>query len=115
MGMPNKLPFKPLAAHTLIAELDTNFIDMSFDLFDTPFAEPYALPTPFHTTNVLVHGIKDRGKPDGRVVLYQGQGFNLLGRSRRSRRWQRRPHIVQPTEQQHGNNGVMDDVSAERS
>jgi hypothetical protein len=95
MGMPNKFSFKPLAAHTLIAELDTNFIDLPLDLFDTPFAKPYALATPFHTANVLIHGLEDRGKPDGRMLLDEDQGFSFSRRSRWSRRGQRHPGIVQ--------------------
>lgn len=115
MGVPNKFPFKPLAAYALITELNPYLIDMPFDLFDAPFAKSNALPTPFHTSYVLVHGIENRGKSDGRMVLYKGQGFSLLRRSRWGRRRQRHPCIVESAEQQDGHNGITDDVGAQRS
>lgn len=57
MGMPDKFSFKPLPTHTLIAELNTYFINVPLDLFYPPFAEPDTLSPFLHTPHMVVHGI----------------------------------------------------------
>src|SRR6188768_1521670 len=101
MGMPNEFSLEPLAAHPLIAKLHTNLVDVSLDMLHSPFAEPNPLPTILHRTDMLVHRLQDRRVPDRPMTLHQGQclrlRFSLV--SRRSRRRQRGPCIVESAQE----------------
>src|SRR5512139_2992600 len=100
MRMPDEFSLEPLAADSLISQLHPDLIDVALDMLHSPFAEPNSLPPILHGTNMLVHGLQDRGVSDRRMTLHQGQRLSFSLVSRRSRRRQHGPCIVKSAQQQ---------------
>lgn len=113
MGMPNEFPFEPLPSISLITKLDTNFKDIAIDMFHPPFSQSDPLPTSFHGADMILHGLCDRWISNGRVMLYQGQGFSFLWVPRRSHRGQRRPSIVEGTDEDDTAHHVVNDATSD--
>ena len=77
MRMPDEFSLEPLAAHPLIAKLHTDLVNVPFDMFHSPFAEPNPLPSIFHRSDMLVHGLQYRLVSDRRIALNQSQCFSF--------------------------------------
>jgi len=108
MSMPNKFPLKPLPFFSLVPQLDSNLIEIAVGLLHAPFSESNAAPPLLHRTNVLGHGLQDRGISQGSVSLDEGKGFRgPLIRHRIERGW-RDPQVVQHAESQDGEHRIME-------